>query len=43
MSFREYRLNVDPDNPVTYANRDAIDIVELDGLCMPHLSTPVPA
>jgi molybdopterin/thiamine biosynthesis adenylyltransferase/rhodanese-related sulfurtransferase len=43
MSFREYRLNVDTDNPVTYANRDAIDIVELDGICMPHHTTPVPA
>ena len=39
MSFREYRLNVDPDNPVTYENREAIEVVELDGLCMPQLST----
>ncbi|MEM8922568.1 MAG: molybdopterin-synthase adenylyltransferase MoeB [Actinomycetota bacterium] len=38
MSFREFRLNVDPDNQVTHANRDAIQVVELDGLCMPQLS-----
>lgn len=39
MSFREYKLNVDPDNPVTYANRDDIKVVELDGLCMPQLAS----
>ena len=38
MSFREYKLRVDPENDVTWANRDRIEIVELDGLCMPHLS-----
>jgi molybdopterin/thiamine biosynthesis adenylyltransferase len=37
MSFREYRLNIDPENPVTHANRDAIQVVELDGLCVPHV------
>ncbi len=36
--FREYRLLVDPDNPVTHANRDRIEIVEFDGLCTPTLS-----
>ena len=39
MSFREYKLNVDPDNRVTYANRDDIKVVELDGLCMPQLAS----
>lgn len=39
MSFREYRLNIDPDNEVTYANRELIKIAELDGLCQPQLST----
>lgn len=39
MSFREYRLNVDPANEVTHANRDLIKIAELDGLCAPQLST----
>lgn len=39
MSFREYKLNIDPENPVTYANRDNIKVVELDGLCMPQMAT----
>ena len=38
MSFREYRLQKDPDNEVTWENRDRIKIVELDGLCMPHIT-----
>ena len=38
MVFREYKLRVDPDNEVTWENRDRIEIVELEGLCMPHLS-----
>ncbi|HUP74745.1 MAG TPA: molybdopterin-synthase adenylyltransferase MoeB [Acidimicrobiales bacterium] len=38
MSFREYRLQKDPDNQVTWENRDRIEVVELDGLCMPHIS-----
>ena len=32
---REYKLRSDPANPVTYANRDRIRIVDLDGLCAP--------
>jgi len=39
MSFREYKLNIDPDNRVTYRNRDDIKVVELDGLCMPQLAS----
>lgn len=39
MSFREYKLNVDPANEVTHANRHLIKVVELDGLCAPQLST----
>ncbi len=35
MSFREYKIPIDPANEVTHANRDAFDVVELDGLCMP--------
>ncbi|MCY4272081.1 MAG: molybdopterin-synthase adenylyltransferase MoeB [bacterium] len=35
MSFREYKLRPDPDQPVTWENRDKIRIVELDGLCAP--------
>ena len=35
MSFREYKLRPDPDQPVTWENRDKIQVVELDGLCAP--------
>ncbi len=38
MSFREFKLRVDPDNEVTWENRDRIEITELDGLCMPTFS-----
>ncbi len=38
MSFREFKLNVDPGNEVTWENRDRIEIVELDGLCMPSFT-----
>ena len=38
MSFREFKLKVDPANEVTWDNRDRIEIVELDGLCMPSFS-----
>jgi molybdopterin/thiamine biosynthesis adenylyltransferase/rhodanese-related sulfurtransferase len=38
MSFREYKLRVDPSNEVTYANRERIEIHELDGLCGPHFT-----
>ncbi len=37
MSFREYKIPVDPSNQVTYDNRDKIQVVELEGLCMPHV------
>jgi molybdopterin/thiamine biosynthesis adenylyltransferase/rhodanese-related sulfurtransferase len=37
-SFREYKLRVDPTNPVTYENRDRILIAEYEGLCAPHLA-----
>jgi molybdopterin/thiamine biosynthesis adenylyltransferase/rhodanese-related sulfurtransferase len=37
MSFREYRLQVDPENQVTWERRDDINVTELDGLCMPSL------
>ena len=38
MSFRTYKLRVDPTNAVNWANRDAIEIAEYDDLCAPHLS-----
>lgn len=37
MTFSEYTLTADPDNPVRYERRDDIEIVELDGLCAPVL------
>jgi molybdopterin/thiamine biosynthesis adenylyltransferase/rhodanese-related sulfurtransferase len=38
MSFRTYRLRVDPTNPVNWENREAIQIAEYDELCAPHLA-----
>ena len=38
LSFREYKLKVDPDNTVTWENRDSIGIAEYDDMC-----SPVPA
>ena len=38
MSFREFKLRVDPDNEVTHENRDRIEVVELDDLCAPTVS-----
>ena len=38
MSFRTFKLQKDPANEVTYANRDRIIIQELDGLCAPGLA-----
>lgn len=35
LSFREFKLRPDPSNQVTYANRDLIEIAELDGMCEP--------
>ena len=40
MSFREYRLQRDPSNEVTWENSDRIQIAELDGLCMPKVTAP---
>ncbi len=34
-SFREYKIRTDPANEITWQNRDKIQVVELDGLCMP--------
>ena len=35
-SFREFKVQVDPTNEITYENRDRIVVVELDGLCAPE-------
>jgi molybdopterin/thiamine biosynthesis adenylyltransferase/rhodanese-related sulfurtransferase len=38
MSFRTFNLRRDPNNPVTWDNRDRIIVQELDGLCAPGLT-----
>ena len=38
MSFRVFKLRPDPTNAVTHANRERIQIKELDGLCAPWLA-----
>jgi molybdopterin/thiamine biosynthesis adenylyltransferase/rhodanese-related sulfurtransferase len=38
MEFRVFNLKADPNNEVTYANRDRIIVQELDGLCAPGLA-----
>ncbi|MEO5724667.1 MAG: molybdopterin-synthase adenylyltransferase MoeB [Ilumatobacteraceae bacterium] len=38
MSFRTFNLRPDPTNEVTWANRDRIQIKDLEGLCAPGLS-----
>jgi molybdopterin/thiamine biosynthesis adenylyltransferase len=37
MSFREFKLRVDPENLITYENRDRIRIEEMNDLCSPSL------
>ena len=38
MTLRTFNLKPDPANQVTYANRDRIEVRELDGLCAPWLA-----
>lgn len=38
MTFRTFNLKVDPTNEVTWANRDRIEVRDLDGLCAPWVS-----
>ncbi len=38
MSFRTFNLKPDPNNTITYANRDSIEIHDLDGVCAPWVS-----
>lgn len=35
MEFREFKIRKDPTNPITWENRDQIQVVELDGHCQP--------
>jgi molybdopterin/thiamine biosynthesis adenylyltransferase/rhodanese-related sulfurtransferase len=38
MVFRTFKLRTDPKNPVTYENRDRIQVKDLAGLCGPEMS-----
>jgi hypothetical protein len=38
MTFRTFKLQKDPANPVTWENRDRIIVQDLEGLCAPGLS-----
>lgn len=38
MSLREFKLGIDPNNQVTWENRNNIEVTELEGLCMPTLT-----
>ena len=38
MSIRTFNLKPDPDNEVTYANRERIEVRDLDGLCAPWVT-----
>jgi molybdopterin/thiamine biosynthesis adenylyltransferase/rhodanese-related sulfurtransferase len=35
MEFREFKIRKDPSNPITWENRDQIQVVELEGHCQP--------
>ena len=41
-SFREYKVQIDPTNEVTYANRDRITVADLEGACAPLPLQPPP-
>jgi molybdopterin/thiamine biosynthesis adenylyltransferase/rhodanese-related sulfurtransferase len=41
-SFREYKVQVDPTNEVTYGNRDRIAVADLEGACAPLPLQPPP-
>ncbi|MBX3314183.1 MAG: molybdopterin-synthase adenylyltransferase MoeB [Actinobacteria bacterium] len=41
-SFREFKVQVDPANEITWANRDRIRVAELDHLCAPLPLEPPP-
>jgi molybdopterin/thiamine biosynthesis adenylyltransferase/rhodanese-related sulfurtransferase len=41
-SFREYKVQVDPTNEITYANRDRIAVTDLEGACAPLPLQPPP-
>ena len=36
MSFREFKIQKDPENQIVWDNRDRIQVADLDGLCAPQ-------
>ncbi|HVX19242.1 MAG TPA: molybdopterin-synthase adenylyltransferase MoeB [Acidimicrobiales bacterium] len=42
-TFREYKVQRDPANEITYENRDRIQVADLEGLCSPLPLSPPPA
>lgn len=40
MTFQEYKIHQDPDNQITWQNRDRIQIADLEGLCAPAPLAP---
>ena len=38
LSFTEFKLRTDPDNQITWENRDRVEVVDLQGLCAPRLT-----
>jgi hypothetical protein len=38
LSFREFKLRVDPQNQVTWDNRDRIELIDLQGVCAARLT-----
>ncbi|HXH58047.1 molybdopterin-synthase adenylyltransferase MoeB [Iamia sp.] len=42
-TFREYKVQVDPTNEITWANRERITVAEVEGLCAPLPLAPPPS
>ena len=40
MAFQEYKIHQDPDNQITWQNRNRIQIADLEGLCAPAPLAP---
>ena len=40
MTFRTFNLHKNPENKITYTNRDKIQIRDLDGVCSPYTMAP---
>ena len=40
MTFQIFNLHKNPENKITYTNRDKIQIRDLDGVCSPYTGAP---